>query len=301
MRTTPVRPLLFLGLAAIFLAVAGSSPREKATSTGDTPDVGWVPRHIQYSFTVQNETGLTIDKVDLWTFAPIDQEKSQRRESLAASHSHELVTDTLGNPTLHFVFLEVPPYATKVVTVRADLLLSALPRPAGIRDLGAFLNPERFIESDDPAILRLAGNLRGASGGETAERIFAWVAANIRYAGYLPHDRGALYALKHRKGDCSEFAALFAACCRANGIPARVVGGIVCGSDSILKAGDYHNWAEFNVDGAWTIADPQRRVFRGAHSHYVAMHVMEAVAGRPGNTFPRFRVEGEGIVVGMKQ
>jgi hypothetical protein len=300
-RTSPVRIFISLGLATVFLAIAGSSSRENARSIQGNPDDSWVPRHIQYSFTVQNETGRTIDKVDLWTFAPIEQEKTQRCESLTASHSFELVTDEMGNQMFHFVFLEVPPYGSKVVTIRADLLLSGLPRPAGIRGPGTFLNPERYIESDDPTIRRLADSLRGASPAETAERIFAWVAGNIRYAGYLPHDRGALCALKHRTGDCSEYAALFAACCRANGIPARVVGGFVCSGDSVLNAADYHNWAEFNVDGAWTIADPQRRVFRGDRSHYVAMHVMGGATERHGNTFHRFRAEGEGIVVSMRQ
>lgn len=299
--TITARPLQLLCLATIVLLVAGSSPKDKVISTTGGPRVASMPRHIQYGFTLQNETAHTLDKVDLWTFAPVERDEHQRCESLEASHSHDVMTDGLGNQTLHFVFREVPPYATKIVTVRADLVLSGLPRPGNSRDLDAFLKPEKTIESNDPAIRSLAASLRGSSPFETAERIFTWVAANVRYAEYLPHDRGALYAFKHRKGDCSELAALFAAGCRASGIPARVVGGFVCTGDSVLRAGDYHDWAEFNVEGTWFVADPQRRIFRGEPTHYVAMRVTGGEAEKSVREFRRFRAEGEGVVVSMRQ
>src|SRR5512143_2902328 len=100
--------------------------------------------------------------------------------------------------------------------------------------------------------------LKAATPFETAGKIFHWVAENLHYAGCLPKNRGALYALKNRQGDCSEFAYLFAACCRANGIPARALGGYVCTEDRILNPADYHNRAEFHVNGVWQIADPRR-------------------------------------------
>jgi transglutaminase-like putative cysteine protease len=258
-------------------------------------------RHIQYGFTVQNETRRTLDKVELWAFAPGGSDQSQRCESLTANHRFELLTDANGNRMLYFLFLDVPPYATKIVTVRADLLLSRHPRHAESMELDAYLKAQPLIESDDPAIRRLAGTLRSASPAETARRIFNWVASNIRHAGTLSRNRGARYALKHRKGDCTEFAALFTACCRANGIPARMVGGFACDGDSVLKAGDHHNWAEFKIGGSWLIADPQRRVFQGDPSHYVVMQVMGVGTGMPGDGLFRFLAEGDGTVVSMMQ
>ena len=47
------------------------------------------------------------------------------------------------------------------------------------------------------------------------------------YVGYIKNDRGALYALKTKEGDCTEFMHLFVALCRANKIPARCIGGYV--------------------------------------------------------------------------
>ena len=44
--------------------------------------------------------------------------------------------------------------------------------------------------------------------------IFQWVSQNVKDDGYSAKDRGALYALTNRKGDCTEFMYLFVALCR---------------------------------------------------------------------------------------
>jgi len=117
---------------------------------------------------------------------------------------------------LHFTFDAFPPYAAKIVTVKADLLLSSGVNTLTVPDMQFFLKPEKYIESDNPALYRKAQRLKGATPLKTAENIFHWVADNIDYAGYLKNNRGALYALTHREGDCSEFMYLFAALCRSD-------------------------------------------------------------------------------------
>jgi hypothetical protein len=283
------------------LTTAGSSSRDQNHIRNGNASASCLRRHIQYGFTVQNETHHTLERVELWAFAPASLDQTQHCESLTASHPFELLTGADDNRMLHFLFADVPPYATRIVTVRADLHMSRERRLVEGEDLDAYLRAQPLIESDAPALRKLAKSLRGSSPAETAHRIFNWVAANIHYAGNLPRNRGALYALKHRKGDCTEFAALFTACCRASGIPARIVGGFACGGDSILKAGDIHNWAEFNIGGSWVIADPQRRIFRGDPRHYVVMQVMGPGSGSSGERLLRFRAEGDGIVVSMMQ
>ncbi len=32
-----------------------------------------IPRHIQYSFTLQNKTNLLVKEVEFWTYAPVKQ------------------------------------------------------------------------------------------------------------------------------------------------------------------------------------------------------------------------------------
>jgi len=125
------------------------------------------------------------------------------------------------------------------------------------------------------------------------------VTGNVRYSGYAGRDRGALYALEHRKGDCTEYANLFVALCRANGIAARPIGGYVCPQSGVLKARDYHNWGEFYEDGSWKLADPQNRVLRQNPADYIAMRIMHASEDDPMGPYNRFRFKGEGLKVRM--
>lgn len=299
---------LCLCLCPTFFAVVLLKGVNRRNSLQGSQGNGYpIARHVQYSITLQNESNRLLEKAELWVHAPVNQTATQRLENLRTSHPHALTADERGNQAAYFVFHSLPPYATKIVSVEADLMLSAMPNPLPVQNLDVFLKPERFIESDDPAIGRLAQTLRAATPFETAGNIFHWVAGNLRYAGYLPNDRGALYALKNRQGDCSEFAYLFAACCRASGIPARVISGYVCDGDTILNPANYHNWVEFNVNGVWRVADPQRRVFMRDSSRYIAMRVIGPAAdnvdsgagANPMGEAHRFRVSGEGVKVKM--
>ena len=116
--------------------------------------------------------------------------------------------------------------------------------------------------------------------------------------GYSARDRGALYALREKKGDCTEFMYLFVALCRRAQIPARGLGGYVCPKNMILRPTDYHNWAEFYADGRWYIADPYRKVFMPQTLEYVATRII-GVTDSPLGDFARFRFKGEGLKVEM--
>ena len=145
----------------------------------------------------------------------------------------------------------------------------------------------------------MAGKFVSATPAESTGKIFRWVADNIHYTGYLRDTRGALYALRNRRGDCTESMCLFAALCRAKQIPARGVGGYVCKEDSILKPDSYHNWAEFYEAGAWRIGDPQKRVFMERPSDYIAMRIIGESPKNPMGEFNRFRSSGIGLEVKM--
>jgi transglutaminase-like putative cysteine protease len=258
-----------------------------------------ISRHIQYSFTLQNKSNQVIKVAELWTFAPVKQTASQRCIKLQSNYPYQLLTDDSGNQVLHFTFENLAPYGSRVVTIKANLLVSstANPNPAGplLRDL----NPQKFIESDHPAINRVAHKLQAPDSSETIEKVFTWVAGNLGYSGYAGKDRGALYALEHKTGDCTEFADLFVALCRANGIAARPIGGYVCLKSGIVKARDYHNWGEFYEDGTWKLADPQKRVLIQNAADYIAMRIIHASEDDPMGPYNRFRFKGEGLKVRM--
>jgi len=259
-----------------------------------------IPRHIQYSFTLQNKTNRLVKEPEFWTYAPVKKTPTQQCVKLEASHPFQLISDDLGNQIVYFTFKNLPPYGTKIITIEADLLLSDTSNPMLVRDLSAYLQAEKYCESDDPEISRLAKELKGPKPVKTAENIFRWVAGNVEYTGYLRDSRGALYALRNKKGDCTEFMYLFSALCRANNIPARCIGGYVCQENAVLKSNGYHNWVEFCDGGVWKIADPQRKVFMQHPSQYIAMQVIQKSSTNPMGDYRRFRCVGDGLKVKMK-
>ncbi|MBX7246825.1 MAG: transglutaminase-like domain-containing protein [Candidatus Sumerlaeaceae bacterium] len=95
---------------------------------------------------------------------------------------------------------------------------------------------------------------------EKARRIFQYVRKHMTYAYPPPGGRGASIALACGKGDCGQYADLFTALCRAQGLPARMGAGFHL---FFSKSGDgqttvgSHAWAELMLpDGSWVPVDP---------------------------------------------
>lgn len=99
-----------------------------------------------------------------------------------------------------------------------------------------------------------------------ARAMFEWVRGHMTYVYPPPTGRGCLPALEQGKGDCGQYADLFVALCRADGIPARFVGGLVAGEkrdDGTFGVGS-HAWAEIMMpDGQWLQMDPTREATLG--------------------------------------
>ena len=285
--------ILLAGLVALALVLAGRFAAIFAEPLYP------ISRSIQYSFTLENRTDRLLKQAEFWSYAPVRESPTQRCMKVESSHPHELLVDELGNQVLHFTLKNLPPLARRIILIRADLFLADAPNPMSMRDLQPFLRPERFVESESPDIAQLARKLRSGEPLRTAEKVFQWVSSNVQYAGYLKNERGALYAIREKKGDCTEFMDLFAALCRANTIPVRRIGGYVCSENAVLTPSEYHNWAEFYDGAFWRIADPQRKVFMKGASRYVAMEIMGESSKNPMGNNHRFRVFGDGLTVKM--
>jgi transglutaminase-like putative cysteine protease len=264
------------------------------------PAAGYtIAKQIQYSYTLQNKTNRVIPKAELWVHAPVKQTAGQRCLDLNANYPYQLLTDDDGNQVLYFTFENLAPYASRLISIKADLLVARSANPIAAEPQTADLNPETYIESDHPAIRRAANQLQSSDLIETIIAIFDWVATQVRYSGYNARELGALYALENRKGDCTEYMDLFVALCRANGIPARRIGGYICPENAVLKARDYHNWGEFYGDGLWQIADAQNKVLMQNQGDYIAMRIIRASEDNPMGSYNRFRFKGEGLKVRM--
>jgi transglutaminase-like putative cysteine protease len=258
-----------------------------------------IAKNIQYSYTLQNNTNRVIENAEFWAHAPVKQTANQRCQDLTANYPFQLNSDNYGNQVLHFSFEKLAPYAFRIITIKASLMVSPSANPIDAEPEASDLLPEKYIESDHPAIRRAAVKLQQSEAIKTIKAVFGWVASQVRYSGYAAQDRGALYALEHKKGDCTEYMDLFVALCRANQLPARRIGGYLCPQNTVLKAQDYHNWGEFYENGTWQIADPQNNVLMQNQGDYIAMRIIRASADNPLGTYNRFRVRGEGLKARM--
>ncbi len=296
-----IQSFLTSGLLLIFLLTATfSSAVTKEETQDEVTAANTEIRLIQYSFTLKNMSDALLPLAELWCHVPLQKTQFYNLYNLQVSEEFKYHHDLAGNPSLYIQLNNLPPFSSKIITILATLELFKNPQPVIEKDLSPYLAPEPFIESDNPEIIKLAEKLHQIDMLKNAEAIFNWVATNLHYTGYLKNIRGALYSFKQKQGDCTEFAALFTALCRASGIPARLMGGYVSSANSTLHSRDYHNWAEFYLNGTWQIADPQRGVFMPGQDKYIAMQVIKTSNTNAGTaSFNRFKFEGEGLKVRM--
>ncbi len=119
-----------------------------------------------------------------------------------------------------------------------------------------FTKSSYFINSADPLVQQQA---RTAVGGEQdpwrkALKIERWVNENMRVKNHealAPADHVA----KTLEGDCTEYAMLTAAMCRAVGIPSRTAVGLVYADVRGGPVFAFHMWTEVWVLGQWIPID----------------------------------------------
>jgi hypothetical protein len=233
---------------------------------------------VRYTITVRNAGANAIVKPDIWVAAPVAVTGTQKVTELSASMPYQLKTDALGNQTMHFDMAQLPPYSSKIISIKVALLMAKAPvkRPLAT-DKSVYVEAAPYIESANEKIVRLSTSLKGSDQYSTAQNLYRWVSANLKHRTYLPQMQGALYALDTRQGDCTEFASLLTAMSRASALPARLMAGYVYDENAVLRAVDYHNWTEIYIDGAWTVADAHQKVFNSRYASYIALRIIEPV------------------------
>jgi hypothetical protein len=156
------------------------------------------------------------------------------------------------------------------------------------------LKPTRFLQSDRKEIVELArkavGNTKDPA--EAARRIESFVSEYIENRSLSVGYASAAEVAESRQGDCSEFAVLTAALCRAVGIPAQVVVGVAYVEDFMgIEGFGGHAWAQAYLGGdqqgrggKWVGLDA---AFKGSgRGGYDAGHIALAVGnGDPADFF----------------
>jgi transglutaminase-like putative cysteine protease len=135
--------------------------------------------------------------------------------------------------------------------------------------LTSYLQPGRFVDSDNPSVTAFAGeHAKGADEREKAVSLYYAVRDRVRYnpfQNFMADDAyRASICLERNVGWCVSKAALLAACARAAGIPARVgfadVKNHLTTPELTAKMGTdlfvYHGYVELQLDGKWIKATP---------------------------------------------
>jgi hypothetical protein len=124
------------------------------------------------------------------------------------------------------------------------------------------MKPTRFVQSDYKEIIELANRAVGDTkdAAEAVKRIESFVSKYIENRNLSVGYASAAEVAASKVGDCSEFAVLTASMCRAIGIPARVVSGLVYvkafgGRENVFGG---HAWVEAYVGDKWIGLDETR-------------------------------------------
>lgn len=120
-----------------------------------------------------------------------------------------------------------------------------------------YLKSNFFINSTDELVQKHAENAVGEQNDpwRKAQAIERWVKRNMKAIGFSEAMATADHVAKTLTGDCTEFAMLTAAMCRAQDIPSRTAIGVVYYNDSGKAKLGYHMWTEVWVNGEWLALD----------------------------------------------
>jgi hypothetical protein len=149
---------------------------------------------------------------------------------------------------------------TSIDANTADIVVRAV-RPGAPRTGSAPLpgdddrQPNSYIQSDDPRIVKLAAEAAGDEKDpwKTALALERFVNEKITKKNFSQTFATAADVAETLSGDCTEHAVLLAALARARGIPSRVALGLVYVPSE--QAFGFHMWTEVYVDDRWIGVD----------------------------------------------
>ncbi len=157
------------------------------------------------------------------------------------------------------------------------------------------LKPNRFVNSDDQKVIALARNAVGDTNDAAAavRRIEAFVYKHVEKKDLSVGFATAGEVAVSRQGDCTEHAVLATAMCRAVGIPAQMVSGLVHVEREIYgkpHAFWPHAWTRAYVGGKWIHLDATGKRYHPGHIAFAAGSGEPAYFFNLVNTVGNFRI-----------
>ncbi len=165
------------------------------------------------------------------------------------------------------------------------------------KELRKALESTQYLQSDNEEVIKLARDavVDSKDTAEAVRKIESFVSGYITEKDLSVGYATAAEVAASRQGDCTEHAVLMAAMCRAVGIPAKVVFGIVYAEEFLGKKDIFggHAWTQAYIGNKWVNFDATR-----APNGYSVGHIILATGnGDPGdffgmvNTLGYFRID----------
>jgi transglutaminase-like putative cysteine protease len=203
------------------------------------------------------------DKQRLWIALIRDLPPYQEVHSMQVEPGeYRLMTDEYGNQYAEFDLTDLPAGSNVSIQIRYQVAVHELTYelvPCEGELPTEFTRPELHIESNNAEITDLANRLSDGqqTACDVARAFYDYVGDNLVYS-YNSANWGAQAALGEMGADCTEYASLMIALCRAAGIPARYVEGLVLLNERTQdSARTEHAWLEVYLPGiGWTPMDP---------------------------------------------
>jgi len=150
-----------------------------------------------------------------------------------------------------------------------------------------YLEDAPYLNLEDERIRAKAKEIvgEGTDPGKKAEKIRAWVHANMTPDTSIGVPRASVDVLGKPRGVCRDYAVLFAALARAAGVPTRVVAGILYFNDGFY----YHAWNECRTGAA----DEWRAFDATLPTDFVDATHLKFAQGDPTEMFQAVRVVGQ--------
>ncbi len=231
---------------------------------------------VQEKLTLTNRGSVRPAKQNIWIALIRDVSPYQKVRSMEITpDKYRLITDEYGNLYAEFDLADMPPGSTTSIHIQYQVAVNELiydpasceetalglgiDSSGGNESPGSYLQPELHVESNNVQIMDLAQQLSQGkqTACEKARAFYDYVGDNLVYT-YNQADWGAQATLGEMGADCTEYASLMMALCRASGIPARYVEGLlILGEETEPSARTEHAWLEVYFPGSgWTPMDP---------------------------------------------
>jgi transglutaminase-like putative cysteine protease len=267
MRTLRKRALLLAGAGLLLAAALASSPTAPLHT-----------RKFEFHYTGNlDPIPAGAGKVEIWLPYPQDDAHQKvadvRLETPGTPAKIEIQKDpTYGNPVAHLV-VEHPRQPLKLAMAftveRTEYLHKDFPtqaaqgeaaRPPVSPDLARWLQPDRLVPLDD-RIRKLSAEVTAGQPTDLAKAraIYDYVVRTMSYdkSGTGWGNGDIYWACDAKRGNCTDFHALFIGLARAQGIPAKFeIGFPLPPERGQGEVAGYHCWAEFYLAGyGWVPVD----------------------------------------------